>query len=107
MDEEAEKRSLFVDMLKATGLALSTGLLSWLIRGGALVSSLLASLPAWRHFDPIPILGMDKKNKKAWTRRVKEAGELEAREHQGLEQILQKSKENPTTAMGQSSTHYS
>jgi hypothetical protein len=63
MDEQAEKRSLFVDMIKTTGFVLSTGLLAWLIRGGALVSSLLASLPAWRHFDPIPILGMNKKDK--------------------------------------------
>ena len=33
----------------------------------------MASLPAWRHFDPVPILNMDKKGKEAWIRRVKEA----------------------------------
>jgi hypothetical protein len=107
MDEQAEKRSLLVDMIKTTGLALTTGLFAWLIRGGALLSSLLASLPAWRHFDPIPVLGMNKKDKETWTRRVKEAGELETREHEGLEQILQKNMKNPTKATAKGPTHFS
>jgi Cadherin-like len=33
------------------------GYLVWLIRGGVLISSLLASLPAWRMVDPLPVLG--------------------------------------------------
>ena len=33
------------------------GYVLWLVRGGVLISSLLASLPAWRMVDPLPILG--------------------------------------------------
>ena len=33
------------------------GYILWLVRGGVLISSLLASLPAWRMVDPLPILG--------------------------------------------------
>ena len=86
--DQRKEHSLLVNMAKQTGLALSAGFVAWMVRGGALVASLMASLPAWRHFDPIPILGMDKKDKEAWSRRVKEAASLEAREHRGLEQIL-------------------
>ena len=38
----------------ATGL--SVGYLLWLTRGGALLSSMLSSLPAWRFVDPLPVL---------------------------------------------------
>jgi hypothetical protein len=36
--------------------SLSIGYVIWLVRGGALLSSLMASLPAWRMVDPLPIL---------------------------------------------------
>ncbi|MDH5562240.1 MAG: hypothetical protein OEY91_01265, partial [Nitrospirota bacterium] len=49
---------------------------------------MMTFLPAWRQFDPLPILTMNKQEKEAWTRRVKEAAQLEAHEHQGLDQIL-------------------
>ncbi len=75
-------------MMKSSGLALSAGLVAWLVRGGAMLTWFLAYLPAWRHIDPIPILGMGQKEKDDRVRRAKEVGRLEAREHLGLEQIL-------------------
>ncbi len=97
MQEETAARSSFVNMVKSTGLMLSTGAVAWMLRGGTLLGSLLASLPVWRQLDPIPILGMDKKDQEAWTRRVQEAALMEAREHQGLDQILQ---DGPTKPSG-------
>ncbi len=41
----------------AVSAGLSIGYVIWLVRGGALLSSLLASVPAWRVMDPLPILG--------------------------------------------------
>jgi large repetitive protein len=41
----------------ALSASLSIGYVIWLVRGGALMSSLLASIPAWRMMDPLPILG--------------------------------------------------
>lgn len=44
----------------ATGAVLSGGLsvgyVVWLLRGGALVGSMLSALPAWQLLDPMPIL---------------------------------------------------
>ena len=36
--------------------AFSVGYVIWLVRCGSLVASMLASLPAWSSFDPLPIL---------------------------------------------------
>jgi Domain of unknown function (DUF4347)/Cadherin-like/Right handed beta helix region len=41
----------------AVSAGLSIGYVIWLVRGGALMSSLLASVPAWRLMDPLPVLG--------------------------------------------------
>lgn len=34
----------------------SIGFVIWLLRGGVLLSSLLAAMPAWAALDPLPIL---------------------------------------------------
>ena len=36
---------------------LSVGYILWLLRGGTLLASVMASLPAWRAIDPLPVLG--------------------------------------------------
>jgi hypothetical protein len=102
MEEQAGGLSLFVDMVKGTALAFSAGFVAWLVRGGALVAGLLASLPAWRHFDPVPILSMTKQEKKSWTLLAEEAAKMEVREHQGLEQILQGPGHEPPSASSES-----
>ncbi|MDH3511712.1 MAG: tandem-95 repeat protein, partial [Gammaproteobacteria bacterium] len=45
-------------------LALSAGIMSWILRGGALASALLSTMPMWQGFDPLPILLGKKKRKK-------------------------------------------
>jgi hypothetical protein len=41
----------------AVSATLSIGYVIWLVRGGALLSSLLAAMPAWKMVDPLPVLG--------------------------------------------------
>jgi hypothetical protein len=63
--------------LQLSGLALSAGFVSWAIRGAGLFASLLTSLPAWRHMDPLPILKEEEKEKekeKDWTLREDDDG---------------------------------
>ena len=39
------------------GSGLSVGYVMYLLRGGALMSSMLSAMPAWRFIDPLPVLG--------------------------------------------------
>lgn len=89
MKQTIEDRSFISNLLNSTGLVLSTAMLAWLARGGTLLAWFLASLPAWQNFDPIPILDMDKHGREKWIKNMKEAEKMEAREHQGLHQILE------------------
>jgi hypothetical protein len=84
-----EERSFFIKTMKFAGLGLSAAMIGWLLRSGTLLASLLASLPAWRNFDPIAILNMDKKSRESWARKLKEAEHIETREHQGFNKIFE------------------
>jgi hypothetical protein len=59
MPEDGQERrlELVLDSVKISGLALSVGAVWWALRATGLVASLLASAPAWRHIDPLPVLG--------------------------------------------------
>jgi hypothetical protein len=58
--ETEQVRAVVVGSTTAVASSLSVGYILWLMRGGALAASLLASLPAWRSLDPLPILGRDR-----------------------------------------------
>ncbi len=53
-NQDAEHRQFIAQVTAGSGIALSAGFITWLLRGGSLLASLLASMPAWRYFDPIP-----------------------------------------------------
>jgi hypothetical protein len=55
--EQRHFEATAIALAAAGSLGLSVGYVIWLLRGGVLLSSLLASLPAWRFVDPLPILG--------------------------------------------------
>jgi len=52
-----EELQVLVDSVKFGGLALSVGAVWWASRLSGLVGSMLASAPAWRHMDPLPVVG--------------------------------------------------
>ena len=58
--EEATSKFQASSALVASSVAISTslslGYAIWLLRGGVLLTSLLASMPAWRSIDPLPVL---------------------------------------------------
>jgi hypothetical protein len=51
-----EVRGALVASTAAITTSLSIGYVVWLLRGGVLLTSLLASMPAWRSIDPLPVL---------------------------------------------------
>jgi len=58
---EVSKDSLFSKSILGTttiaSASLTAGYVIWLLRSGVLFSSMVTSLPAWRTFDPLPVLG--------------------------------------------------
>jgi len=64
-DEEKHRIEVIMGSVKITGLALSIGAVWWAARAAGLIASLLASAPAWRHMDPLPVLGRDEEDETA------------------------------------------
>jgi len=63
-DEEKQRIEVILGSVRITGLALSVGAVWWAARAAGLIASLLASAPAWRHMDPLPVLGRDEEDEK-------------------------------------------
>ncbi len=58
-DEADRGLNVLLNPAQLGGIALSAGVVWWLMRAGGLLASLLASVPAWRNLDPLPILRRD------------------------------------------------
>jgi hypothetical protein len=64
MDDSEQAQAVFMTQIAAgTGILLSAGYVSWILRGGALAAMLLSSMPTWAGFDPLPLLAARKKKK--------------------------------------------
>jgi hypothetical protein len=55
-----------VDAVRVAGLALTAGGVWWVFRMGSLIGSALVSAPAWRHIDPLPVLGGGSRENVEW-----------------------------------------
>jgi len=64
LDESSDRSFLISSVMGGSSLLLTTGLISWVLRGGALASTLLSTMPLWRGMDPLPLLAGRKKKKK-------------------------------------------
>jgi hypothetical protein len=56
-EEDRREIEIVLGGLRITGLALSAGAVWWAARAAGLMASLLSVSPAWRHVDPLPVLG--------------------------------------------------
>jgi len=64
LDDSSNRSFLIASVTSGSGLLLTTGLISWVLRGGALASTLLSTVPLWTGVDPLPLLAGRKKKKK-------------------------------------------
>ena len=55
-DADAAANTFVANVAISTGVSLSAGIVAWLMRAGAFLSSFLSVLPAWKSFDPLSIL---------------------------------------------------
>ncbi len=43
-------------VISGSGVALTAGVVAWVLRSGAVMASLLTSIPLWKGYDPLPLL---------------------------------------------------
>ena len=55
-EDGGDTAAVITKVAAGTSLALSAGFISWVLRGGALASTLLSTMPMWKGFDPLPLL---------------------------------------------------
>ena len=59
---ELMPRQVLMVSFASAGVALTVGFVGWLLRGGALLSAFLSSMPLWRGFDPLVIVQRPHRN---------------------------------------------
>jgi hypothetical protein len=72
------------------GVSLTAGVIAWLLRSGALLASLAATLPAWRHFDPLPVVLTSDRTRRRSTANMTAAADRENKQFRGLRDLLDK-----------------
>ena len=63
-DTELKSQAIKAKIVTISAASFAAGFVSYLLRAGSFVSSLMSSLPLWRGFDPIAIFSGDKKKQK-------------------------------------------
>jgi hypothetical protein len=63
-NSDLKSKSLETKIVSITSASLTVGIVSYLLRAGSMVTSLISSLPLWRGFDPIAIFIGNKKKRK-------------------------------------------
>ncbi len=62
MGESAESQEAFArwagSIAEVGTVGIAAGFLTWFLRGGSLLTSLLSSMPLWSRFDPLPVLAV-------------------------------------------------
>jgi hypothetical protein len=91
VQEREQQAHLFGRVASFSGIALSAGFLAWILRGGSLLASFLVSMPAWRHFDPLPVLGLGERDRRKLDRKAREEHEQENKEFRDLDRVLKAS----------------
>ena len=88
LDDASSQRDFQVKVMTGSTLVLTAGYLAWVLRGGSLLASLLGTLPAWFHFDPLPVLTSTKREQRRQKHHDEMAAKQEAREYKGLDQVF-------------------
>ena len=91
MQERENQTRLFGRVTTLSGMALSAGFVAWILRSGSLLASFLVSMPAWRHFDPLPVLGLGGQDRRKRDRKAREEQAQETKEFRGLDRVLKSS----------------
>ncbi len=90
VSQSQERHELMARVAAVTGTTLSVGFVAWALRSGAILASMLATMPAWQHFDPLPVVKLTRNERKHRRDEATRAQQQEAAEFKGLNQVLDK-----------------
>jgi hypothetical protein len=83
-----QQHELVARVTAVTGTALSAGFIIWALRSGAILASFMAAMPAWQHFDPLPVVKLTRNDRKRQRDEATRAQQQEAAEFKGLNRVL-------------------
>ena len=92
-DTAESNRQLIVRITNIGGITLTAGFITWLLQSGSLLASLTATLPAWRHFDPLPVTLVGDRERRKRKAETAAAAEHENTQFRGLGNLLDKNGE--------------
>jgi hypothetical protein len=91
--DAARQELVFSAITTASALALSAGVLTYLLRAGSLVAGLLASLPVWHRLDVLAVLALSERERKARADAQRREARREEAEHEVLARIFRSSRD--------------
>lgn len=83
-----QQHELVARVTAVTGITLSVGFVVWALRSGAILASFMATMPAWRHVDPLPVLGLGRRERERRLEKARDDQQREAVEFKGLQALL-------------------
>ncbi|MGQ0667284.1 MAG: DUF4347 domain-containing protein [Nitrospiraceae bacterium] len=93
-DTSERNRQFVVGVTNMGGISLTAGVITWLLRSGSLLASLTATLPAWRHFDPLPVVLVGDRKRRKRKADMATAADHENKQFRGLKDLLDRKGEN-------------
>jgi VCBS repeat-containing protein len=69
-----DSNALIYGSVQGASAVMVAGFLTWFLRGGALLTSLLSTLPLWARIDPLPVLAMSDEERERKRRAAKRSG---------------------------------
>ncbi len=85
---DQEEHRIVARVTAVTGFVLSAGFVAWALRSSALLASCLATMPAWKHFDPLPVVKLTRKERDRQRQDAEADRRQEEAEFGGLQHLL-------------------
>ncbi|TKB92562.1 MAG: tandem-95 repeat protein, partial [Nitrospira sp.] len=85
---DQEQHALVARVAALTGLTLSVGFVAWALQSSTLLASCLATLPAWRSFDPLPVVSLGRRERNRLQKATDASQQHEQAEFDGLQDLF-------------------
>ncbi|MGE0468789.1 MAG: cadherin domain-containing protein [Nitrospira sp.] len=85
---EEEHEMIVARVAALSGTTLSVGFVAWAVRSSALLASCLTTLPAWKSFDPLPVVKLSRQERDSRRQATDAIQRQEQNEFGGLEKFF-------------------